>query len=83
MRIILLTIMLFFSLLTAPRTYAKEGSEENNVTEKSNTNDIPIYSGVGLIAVGGAGSIVIAHNSKKKKDEPSDEIKSSERKDIE
>ena len=71
----------FFS--NAPMT---ENIEEEVVTEneekENNTGEILTYSGVSLVAVGGAGSIIIAQNNKKKKmNEPSDEIKAEDRDD--
>lgn len=57
-----------------PRTLASEEEEK----EETNDYTAQILSGTGLVAVGGAGSIIIYNNSKKKKDEPVKEIKQEE-----
>lgn len=71
-RIFLNFAFLLFSLILPPPLEVKA---EETTTE----TEIGTYSAVGLLAVGGAGSIIIAQNLKKKKDEPSSEIKKEDR----
>lgn len=72
-RIFLNFAFLLFSLILPPPLEVR--AEETTETQ----SEIGTYSAVGLLAVGGAGSIIIAQNLKKKKDEPSSEIKKEDR----
>ena len=82
MRILLLGILLFFSspaplmekgalLIDNEVTDTEEESEEENENRADTTlENTLIGSGVGLVAVGGIGAGIIAHNNAKPKNVP-------------
>lgn len=69
--------MLSLFALASARAYA-EDSDQNETKGKDQSETVSIYTGVGLFAVGGAGALVVAHNSKKEKNVPSKEIESKQ-----
>lgn len=73
----LLTLISFapVSFYGAQNVDNTESQEEKSEEEDSNLESYLTYGGVSLLAVGGAGSLIVAQNNKKKKDEPSGEIK--------
>lgn len=70
--LLVLSLSSLFLILT-PRAKAAEESPKDD--DKSKITAISVTSGVGTVAVAGAGGLVIAHNSKKEKDTPSAEIR--------
>lgn len=74
--------LLFTSLILSFRVVSRSLLLEDEVI-KENDNTGLIVGGASLVAIGGAGSVVIAINNKNKKyNEPSDEIKKEDRKDL-
>lgn len=80
--VLFITIIMVLSLSIS--VFAAEATTEDKNDEENTTAGLNVgtLSGVGLVAVGGAGSIIIARNMKKPKDEPSSEIKAEDRNDL-
>lgn len=78
MYIFSVVLPLLSSLSGTPNT-STISNKEPEVVEKEDSNnaftdDAFLYTSVGLVAVGGAGGVIIANNKKKEKDTPIKEI---------
>lgn len=70
----IIVLVFIFLISLSPKSYANDDVDDNKKKDDTSLRDISVTSGVGLVAVGGAGGIVILHNKKKEKDVPSKEL---------
>lgn len=73
-KLLTFSFMISFCFLSLIKVHASDEQKEEKKDNK--ISDTAIYTSTGLVAVGGAGALVISINAKKEKDVPSKEINS-------